>query len=64
MSAQEILAKHAERITARQQDLNGRLQDFFARNPDAKAWADDLKSAFGEGVRMKWFRDDSDDSRK
>lgn len=75
MSAQEILAKHLERIAAeqkeladliaaRQEDRKGRLQGFFARNSGAKAWADEMKATFGDGVRMKWFRDGSDDSRE
>lgn len=64
MSAQDILAKHADRINTRQSQMIQRLQAFFLRNTLAKAWADDLKVVFGPQVRVKRFKDNHDDSKQ
>jgi hypothetical protein len=49
--AQDEALDRAKRLEARTREL----QAFFAEHPDVKAWAEDMKAHFGDGVRVKRF---------
>lgn len=49
--AEQVASAKAERQTARKASL----QAYFAEHPDVAAWADDIKAAFGDGVRVRSF---------
>lgn len=49
--AQDEAMDREKRLEARKAEL----QAFFAAHPDVKAWAEDMKAHFGDGVRVRSF---------
>lgn len=53
--ARGIAEQEAKAKAERHAERKASLQAYFAEHPDVEAWAEDMKAAFGEGVRVRGF---------
>lgn len=53
--ARELKAQENEERRVRMEVRKAELQAFFGRHPEVRAWAEDMKAHFGDGVRVRRF---------
>lgn len=53
--ARGIAEQEAKAKAEHQAERKASLQAYFAEHPDVAAWAEDMKAAFGDGVRVRSF---------